>query len=82
MVFPKDSTQAMNDGPKERTSMSDNIPFTAGIGDEVEMWNKVKKEVQLGRYAGPFKKIPYQSLNYFTPDEICTPCARLHGPET
>ena len=37
-----------------------NLPFT--IGDEVDLWNKVMKEVKLKRFAGPFKKIPYESF--------------------
>ena len=90
-------------GPKIRASKSDNIPFT--IGNEAELWNKVMKEVKLGRYAGPFKDIPFdnfiqspiglvpkdggkktqlifhlsydfgieeESLNYFTPEELCS----------
>ena len=44
-------------GPKFRQSTSDNIPFR--IGNMVELWNKVMKEVGLGRYAGPFKEVPY-----------------------
>ena len=31
-----------------------------GIGDEVDLWNKVMKEVKLKRYAGPFEKIPFE----------------------
>ena len=90
-------------GPRKRRSVSDNIPFS--IGDDVELWNKVMKEVKLGRYAGPFKDVPYdwfiqspiglvpkdggkktrlifhlsydfgpgeESLNFHTPDELCT----------
>ena len=34
-----------------------NIPFT--IGDDKELWEKIMKEVKLGRYAGPFKNIPF-----------------------
>ena len=30
------------------------------VGSKLELWNKVMKEVQLGRYAGPYKDIPYQ----------------------
>ena len=37
---------------------SPNLKFQ-GIGNEVELWNKVMKEVKLGRYAGPFEKIPF-----------------------
>ena len=45
-------------GPRERVSKSDNLPFR--IGNPVELWNKVMKEVQLGRYAGPFEEVPYE----------------------
>ena len=92
-------------GPKNRRSTADNIPFSIGVGDDIEMWNKIMKEFRLGQYAGPFKEIPYdyyiqspkglvakdggkkthlifhlsydfgpgeESLNHYTPDEICT----------
>ena len=45
-------------GPRERCSTSENIPFS--IGDEFEMWEKIMKEVKLGRYAVPFQEIPYK----------------------
>ena len=31
------------------------------VGDETELWNKVMKEVQNLRYAGPFKEVPYDN---------------------
>ena len=37
---------------------SENLKFTEGVGDEVEFWNKVMKEVQLKRYAGLYTDIP------------------------
>ena len=37
---------------------SPNLKFT--IGNETELWNKVMKEVQLKRYAGPFENIPFK----------------------
>ena len=92
------------DGPAVQQNRAENIPFT--IGNEAELWNKIMKEVKLGRYAGPFKNIPYQnfiqspigivpkgggkktrlifhlsfdfdkegqdSLNYHTPNELCS----------
>ena len=92
------------DGPAVQQNRAENIHFT--IGNEAELWNKIMKEVKLGRYAGPFKNIPYQnfiqspigivpkgggkktrlifhlsfdfdkegqdSLNYHTPDELCS----------
>ena len=32
------------------------------IGNKTELWNKVMKEVQLGRYAGPYEEPPYDSF--------------------
>ena len=32
------------------------------IGSKTELWNKVMKEVELGRYAGPFDKPPFDSF--------------------
>ena len=34
-----------------------NLPFT--VGNQVELWNKVMAEVRLGRYAGPYRTIPF-----------------------
>ena len=52
-------------GPQNRQSNSKNLPFH--VGDKVDLWNKLIKEVRLKRVAGPFKSIPYeyfiQSLN-------------------
>ena len=31
------------------------------VGSPVELWNKVMKEVELGRFAGPFKVPPFRS---------------------
>ena len=47
-------------GPKDVKMTSPNLKFR-GIGNEVILWNKVMKEVQLKRYAGPFKEIPYDN---------------------
>ena len=46
-------------GPSQRQDTSNNIPIT--VGSKVELWNKVMKEVKLKRYAGPFKKIPFDN---------------------
>ena len=37
---------------------SPNLKIT--IGTEIDLWNKVMKEVKLKRYAGPFKKVPFE----------------------
>ena len=46
-------------GPVERKSESNNIPLR--IGSHTEVWNKIMKEIGLGREAGPFPCIPYRS---------------------
>ena len=45
-------------GPIRRMDISNNIPFM--IGDEFDMWEKVMKEVELGRYAGPYDQPPFK----------------------
>ena len=46
-------------GPWRRQDTSQNIPFqVTGVGNGFDMWEKIMKEVKLGRYAGPYKKIP------------------------
>ena len=37
---------------------SPNLPFR--IGDKFDMWEKIMKEVTLGRYAGPFEAPPFE----------------------
>ena len=46
-------------GPQIRQSKSHNIPFS--VGDKYVMWEKIMKEVEAGRYAGPYEKIPYEN---------------------
>ena len=48
-------------GPTNRRDLSDNIPIKEHIGSKLDMWNKIMKEVELGRYAGPFKKPPFDN---------------------
>ena len=45
-------------GPKQRKSRSQNIPFS--VGNKEIMWEKIMKEVNLKRFAGPFEEIPYE----------------------
>ena len=45
-------------GPKVRTDQARNIPFT--VGNKFIMWEKIMKEVEAGRYAGPYKEPPYK----------------------
>ena len=45
-------------GPMNRKDESENIPFA--VGDAFDMWEKIMKEVSLGRYAGPFTELPFE----------------------
>ena len=47
------------EGPLDRQDVSDNIPFT--IGDKWGLWEKLMKDVGLGRLAGPYEKIPFKN---------------------
>ena len=47
-------------GPAECQSRSRNIP--SRIGNEVELWNKLIKEIKLNRVARPFDKVPYDNF--------------------
>ena len=42
-------------GTEHRQDYSENIPLR--IGSKTELWNKTMKEVELGRYAGPYDKV-------------------------
>ena len=46
-------------GPSQIKQNLKNLKFF--IGDKVELWNKVMKEVKEKRYAGPFKEIPFDN---------------------
>ena len=47
------------EGLTQRSSTSNNIPFT--VGDEIDLWNKLMKEVKLGQVAGPFEDISFDN---------------------
>ena len=47
-------------GPTNRQSRSRNIPFS--VGNKVELWNKLMKEVKLKRVAGSFSQVPYDNF--------------------
>ena len=49
----------------KRKNTAKNLPFQ--IGDKFELWNKVMKEVKLGRYAGPYVSPPFE---YFVQSPI------------
>ena len=44
-------------GPQIHQSHAKNIPFT--VGNEIVLWNKLMKEVGLGRVAGPYDQVPF-----------------------
>ena len=48
-------------GPEERRDYSKNIPFKS-MGSSRELWDKLMKEVQLKRYAGPFNQVPFTNF--------------------
>ena len=45
-------------GNLRRKNRTRNIPFT--VGDKFQLWEKIQKEVSLGRFAGPFEEIPFE----------------------
>ena len=45
-------------GNKQVKKTAPNLPFR--IGSPIILWNKVMKEVQANRYAGPFEKPPFE----------------------
>ena len=46
-------------GPENIKIKSENLKFR--IGNDIELWNKVMKEVKNKRYAGPFEEIPFEN---------------------
>ena len=52
-------------GPWQCRDTASNIPFS--VGDRVDMWNKLMKEVKLGRVAGPYEHVPF---DYFVQSPI------------
>ena len=51
-------------GNAEVKQTSPNLKFT--IGNDIELWNKVMKEVEAKRYAGPFPNIPFDNFYSIT----------------
>ena len=50
-------------GYKGKTDVKMTAPnLKLRVGSEMELWNKVMKEVKLKRYAGPFAEIPYDTF--------------------
>ena len=55
------------EGEKEVRRTSNNLRFMPGVGDKIELWNKVMNEVKEKRYAGPYKEPPF---DYFVQSPI------------
>ena len=47
------------EGPEDVQQTAPNLKLT--VGSELDLWNKVMKEVKLGRFAGPYDKIPFDN---------------------
>ena len=67
--YEEEKTKFLVEGFKEGFSIGysgkEDVQLTAPnlklrVGSELELWNKVIKEVKLKRYAGPFENIPYE----------------------
>ena len=48
------------EGPEVRQDKSENIPLQ--VGTKQELWDKIMKEVQLKRVAGPFDSVPFTNF--------------------
>ena len=48
------------EGPTECQSYAENIPIM--VGSTRELWDKIMKELKLGRYAGLFDKVPFDNF--------------------
>ena len=48
------------EGNRDVKITSPNLKFRE-VGDPIQLWNKVMKEVKEKRYAGPFEKIPFDN---------------------
>ena len=47
-------------GPELRSSTAPNLDLPLSVGNPVQLWNKLIKEVKLGRVVGPFDWVPYK----------------------
>ena len=47
-------------GPRNRRDNARNIPFQVGVGNKLDMWMKIMKEVKEKCYAGPYNKILFK----------------------
>ena len=48
------------EGPMEWKDMSRNIPLDPEVGSPQDLWDKMIKEVKLGRFAGPFETVLFE----------------------
>ena len=70
--FPREKTDVLVDGftngfdigyrgPMNRQDSAQNIPL-GKMGTNQDLWNKLMKEVNANRFAGPFEEIPYHNF--------------------
>ena len=68
--YDEKETQFLEDGIQNGFSLEYDRPtgvqctapnLKLHVGDEIDLWNKVMKEVKLGQYAGPYKMIPFDN---------------------
>ena len=52
-------------GPMNRQDTAQTLPFR--VGNATILWNKMISEVELNRFAGPFKEIPYEDTYVQSP---------------
>ena len=45
-------------GPEDVQAAAPILPFR--VGTQADLWNKVMDEVKVGRYAGPYRQIPFE----------------------
>lgn len=61
------------EGPRNRCLEGRNLPFR--VGTPVDLWNKIMKEVQLGRIVGPMDKVNFQYYH-------CSPLGLVPKPHS
>ena len=48
-------------GPWNRQDTVHNLPFRDGVGNDRGVWQKMRREVEAGRFAGPYSQIPFKN---------------------
>ena len=64
-------------GPQQRQQRASNMPFRCG--SKIQLWNKMIKEVNLKRFAGPFTSIP---CDYFIQSAVSLVLKKSDDPSS